>query len=91
MIKALRAKFTQHADLRSKLIETGDSFLVEGNVWHDNTYGVCVCNMTPIRGYSSGNHADSANPKCTGKGQNLLGKALMQIREEVKVNENKEI
>jgi predicted NAD-dependent protein-ADP-ribosyltransferase YbiA (DUF1768 family) len=29
MLKALRAKFTQHADLRAKLLETGDRLLVE--------------------------------------------------------------
>ena len=29
--------------LRAKLLETGDEPLVEGNWWHDNTWGDCKC------------------------------------------------
>jgi predicted NAD-dependent protein-ADP-ribosyltransferase YbiA (DUF1768 family) len=36
MYKALIAKFTQHEDLRNKLIATGDRELIEGN-WHGDT------------------------------------------------------
>ena len=35
-------KFTD-AELAEKLIATGDEELVEGNWWHDNTWGNCVC------------------------------------------------
>lgn len=29
--------------LKSKLIETGDAELIEGNYWHDNYWGSCEC------------------------------------------------
>lgn len=29
--------------LRAKLLDTGDKILVEGNWWHDNTWGDCKC------------------------------------------------
>lgn len=35
MYEVLTAKFTQHVDLRKKLIATGDAKLVEGNNWND--------------------------------------------------------
>ena len=35
-------KFTD-AELAQKLIATGDEELVEGNWWHDNTWGSCYC------------------------------------------------
>ena len=38
----LRLKF-EDPDLRKKLIETGDEELIEGNWWHDNTWGSCYC------------------------------------------------
>lgn len=28
---------------KSKLINTGDAFLEEGNFWHDNNFGICYC------------------------------------------------
>lgn len=37
----VRYKFTHHADLRDKLIATGDAHLIEGNNWGDEFYG-CV-------------------------------------------------
>ena len=36
----LRQKFAA-ADLRQKLLDTGDAELVEGNVWQDFWWGVC--------------------------------------------------
>ena len=30
-------------NLRDKLLATGDEELMEGNTWHDNTWGNCVC------------------------------------------------
>lgn len=41
MYEVLTAKFTQHVDLRKKLIATGDAKLVEGNNWNDTFWGVC--------------------------------------------------
>jgi N-glycosidase YbiA len=37
----VRQKFTRYADLRVKLIATGDALLIEGNTWDDRFYG-CV-------------------------------------------------
>jgi ribA/ribD-fused uncharacterized protein len=39
----IRDKFTRNADLGARLLLTGDSFLVEGNRWHDNFWGACLC------------------------------------------------
>lgn len=36
-----RAKYTQHRDLRAKLLATGDQELIEGNTWFDTYWGVC--------------------------------------------------
>lgn len=38
----LRAKFAAEP-LRSMLLATGDTLLVEGNTWHDQTWGQCRC------------------------------------------------
>ena len=38
----LKLKF-QNPELRAKLIATGDEELIEGNWWHDNTWGNCYC------------------------------------------------
>jgi len=43
MLFALDAKFIQHPDLQSLLMQTGDSPLIEGNWWHDNFWGNCLC------------------------------------------------
>ena len=44
MYEIVKAKFTQNEDLKVKLLATGDEELQEGNYWHDNIYGNCVCN-----------------------------------------------
>ena len=59
----LSLKFHAHMHLIEKLIETGDADLIEGNTWHDNFWGICLC------------------PKCQGRGQNHLGRLLMEVRE----------
>lgn len=38
----LKAKFNI-PELREKLLATGDAYLVEGTVWHDNEWGSCNC------------------------------------------------
>lgn len=43
MREALWKKFTVHPDLKTKLLATGEEELVEGNSWHDNTWGDCYC------------------------------------------------
>ena len=40
MRTGLMLKFTD-AELAQKLIDTGDEELIEGNWWHDTTWGVC--------------------------------------------------
>lgn len=42
MRTGLMLKFTD-AELAQKLIGTGDEELIEGNWWHDNTWGSCFC------------------------------------------------
>ena len=42
MWKILEAKFSDPT-LAEKLISTGDAELIEGNRWHDNKWGRCVC------------------------------------------------
>ena len=42
MEECLRSKFADSV-LKQKLLATGDEELVEGNYWHDNTYGNCSC------------------------------------------------
>jgi len=41
MKKALRMKFCFGNKMSQKLIETGDSTLIEGNYWGDTFWGVC--------------------------------------------------
>lgn len=42
MLRCLRLKFAQPS-LRKLLLETKDAKLCEGNTWHDNIFGNCVC------------------------------------------------
>ena len=39
----LEQKFLKGSELRTKLEETRGKLLVEGNWWHDNVYGSCIC------------------------------------------------
>lgn len=43
MVYGLLEKFTQSPSLGDRLIATGDALLIEGNKWHDNFWGRCVC------------------------------------------------
>lgn len=43
MKRALFEKFMQNTEFAQKLIDTGDAILIEGNTWHDNTWGNCIC------------------------------------------------
>lgn len=36
-------KFTMNVDIANKLISTDNMPLVEGNYWHDNYWGNCMC------------------------------------------------
>lgn len=39
MSELLKAKFDQNPDLKEKLLNTGDEYLVEGNTWGDKIWG----------------------------------------------------
>ena len=43
MREILMEKFTQNKNLLQRLLDTGDSNLVESNTWHDNDWGDCTC------------------------------------------------
>jgi ribA/ribD-fused uncharacterized protein len=60
----LKQKFT-YSILRRKLLSSFSATLIEGNTWHDNFWGNCVC---------------GERPECEAPGQNWLGKLLMEIR-----------
>jgi ribA/ribD-fused uncharacterized protein len=59
--------------LRSGLLATKNAMLIEGNWWCDNYWGVCGCD-----------NCDSG----FSKGQNYLGKLLMELREELREGNN---
>lgn len=43
MTELVWLKFEYNLTLRTKLINTGKVKLIEGNWWHDNTWGDCFC------------------------------------------------
>lgn len=43
MYEICLAKFTQNEELKKKLLSTDGHYLIEGNYWHDNTWGNCTC------------------------------------------------
>lgn len=43
MAMAIDLKFSANEDIRHKLLLTGNTVLVEGNYWHDNYWGNCMC------------------------------------------------
>lgn len=43
MLGIVRSKFNSNPEIAEQLIATGSEFLVEGNHWHDNTWGDCSC------------------------------------------------
>jgi ribA/ribD-fused uncharacterized protein len=61
MREVVRAKFTQHADIRKVLLATGDATIVEHTA-NDSFWG------------------DGGD----GSGKNMLGRILMEVREELK-------
>jgi hypothetical protein len=65
MTEGVTLKFLQNEDIKKLLISTQGYKLVEGNLWHDNIWGECMCNKC------FGNI----------EGQNWLGEILMTLRE----------
>lgn len=62
-------KFREHPELARMLGATGHVHLEEGNDWHDNVWGNCLCG-----------NADGKHPECLLTGMNHLGVILMTIR-----------
>jgi ribA/ribD-fused uncharacterized protein len=75
MRKILRAKFSQNAEIRKKLLDTGDKILAEANP-RDTFWGIGTSASTAI----------AKNPS-KWKGQNKLGKLLMELRDELKAED----
>lgn len=50
MLDILRSKFAPGTELAAKLVATGNAELVEGNHWHDCTWGVCNCSKCGGKG-----------------------------------------
>jgi ribA/ribD-fused uncharacterized protein len=66
MLEIVTAKFTQNADLAEKLVSTGGAQLFEGNTWHDNYWGVCMCMKCSL--------------ECKAPASNYLGRILEAVR-----------
>ena len=69
---ANHAKFTQNSSLKDLLLSTGDKVLAEASPY-DKIWGIGL----------DAKHPDSTNPS-KWKGENLLGKILMKVREELR-------
>jgi hypothetical protein len=72
VLEGNRAKFSQNAGLRKKLLATGDSILVEANP-KDFIWGAGLAQADP----------DILDPS-KWQGLNLLGRILMQVRDELR-------
>ena len=65
-------KFSQNRDLREFLLSTGDSVLVEASPY-DSIWGIRLSSSSP-----------GAQDPMKWRGQNLLGFALMEVRDELR-------
>jgi hypothetical protein len=72
MVDALTAKFSQNKELKTYLLATQGCVLVEAAP-RDKIWGIGM----------GENNVNIANPS-KWKGANLLGKALMQVRDQIK-------
>ena len=68
--KGVRAKFTQHPELRKQLQETGDKIIGEADP-RDTYWGI-----------GTGIESDKAKKPSKWRGQNKMGKMLMELRTE---------
>lgn len=68
MEELLALKFMSGSELGDRLLDTGDAVLIEGNTWHDQTWGDCRC----------------GHIACRPPGMNLLGWMLMRRRERLR-------
>lgn len=68
MYSVLRSKFLCMPERVQALLYTSDALLVEGNHWHDQTWGDCAC----------------GRKECSLPGRNHLGRLLMVVRAEIR-------
>lgn len=71
LYKALYAKFSQNNNLKQQLLDTKDTIIAEASPY-DNVYGIGMASTSSM----------ARDPK-KWKGENLLGKTLMKVREEL--------
>lgn len=72
MCEACYNKFTQNPKLGRELLQTGDKILVEASPY-DKVWGIGLGELDP-----------NAEDESKWRGQNLLGQALMQVRDEIR-------
>ena len=78
VFKANYAKFTQHKDLKKRLLDTEDKIIVEASPW-DKIWGIGLsCDDKRI-----------LDPQ-QWRGTNWLGEAIMKVRETIKKEKDKE-
>lgn len=78
MLNLLRYKYSAeyNTDTAKKLIATGNAYLIEGNYWHDNIWGICSCVIC-------NNERSREEPTL---GENWLGILTMHVRTELKIH-----
>jgi predicted NAD-dependent protein-ADP-ribosyltransferase YbiA (DUF1768 family) len=77
MLEIQRSKFSWPI-LREKLLATDDAQLLHGNAFHDNVWGICLC-----QSLQAGKQKYGVSSRCAGDGGNRLGLILMQVRQEI--------
>lgn len=75
MYEGLMGKFTQNTELKERLLSTGQKILVEASPL-DKIWGIGLDGKSP----------DARHP-LRWKGLNLLGRVLMQVREDLRMQE----
>lgn len=77
MLAIQRSKFSWPEPQRV-LLASAEAELIYSNASHDNHWGVCTC-----RDATPGKRKYGIGRRCTGEGDNFLGKILMQVRREL--------
>lgn len=76
LIQGVRSKFSQNSDLANQLLSSGNKTLVEGNGYD--------------RHYGSGIWTSQLNDQNFNNGDNVQGQALMQVRDELQRQVNRQ-